>query len=117
MFPRSGVAGIGNRAQGERDRDPPPIIGARVQVGERLDIRHGRADGVATERLLESSLTPTSSASPTESSRRGQAVAAPTPTAKRRQRPWSSSATCAAAATKAKSLRRALTSWKPTPIR
>ncbi len=32
-------------------------------------------------------------------------------------RPSSSSAICAAAATKAKSLCRALTSWKPTPIR
>ena len=36
---------------------------------------------------------------------------------RRVQRPSASSATCAAAATSAKSLRRALTSWKPAPTR
>ena len=51
------------------------------------------------------------------SSRRGTAVAPPMPSAQAVQRPDSSSATCAAAETSAKSLRRALTSWNPTPMR
>ena len=58
-----------------------------------------------------------SSASPTASSRRGVAVAPPMPSAQAVQRPDASSATCAAADASAKSLRRALISWKPAPTR
>ena len=48
--------------------------------------------------------------------RMGKSVTAPTPMAMRLHPPSPLSSTCAAAATNAKSLRRAFTSWKPTPI-
>jgi hypothetical protein len=108
------TVGIEDRAHGKARAGAPTIFGGRMQVGQRLDIGERGAHDFAHN---TSSARVPSSIFAAASSRNGYAVTAPMPSATRRQMPVSSSATWAAAEANAKSLRRGLTSWKPTPMR